>query len=352
MDRIRIGIVGIGFGQQVHVPAFRSVDDCDVAAICASDSERAARAASRLDVPRSFGDWRDLVSDPEVDVVSIATPPALQVEIAKQALTLRKPVFCEKPLALTLTQAMELEEVASATGLPTAVDFEIAALPVFQHAGTLIREIGSLRSVHVRWHVETFANRMGTDSWKVRTDEGGGALYSFVSHVFRYLEDLCGRPINRINATLSKAPGDQRKTDTLVSLRLELDGQLPATVEVCTHAFAGFGHRVEFLGESGSIVIENRSQDYVRGFQLYLARRPDHEPNLIDVPDLEETDDGRIPAVAALARPFIAAVRENLPFQPGFREGSRVQALIDAALRSNLQNSWIPCTAIAIESDP
>ncbi len=352
MSRIRVGIVGIGFGQQVHAPAFRSVDDCEVAAICASDSERAARAASRLGIPQSFGDWRDLVSDPDVDVVSIATPPALQVEIAKQALTLGKPVFCEKPLALTLAQAIELEEIASATGLPTAVDFEIAALPVFQHAENLVKEIGSLRSVHVRWHVETFANRMGTDSWKVRTDEGGGALYSFASHVFRYLEELCGRPINRINATLSRAPGDERQTDTLVTLRLEIEGQIPATVEVCTHAFAGFGHRVEFLGESGSIVIENRSQDYIRGFRLFLARRPDHEPNLIDIPQLEENEDGRVPAVALLARQFITAVQENRPFQPGFREGKRVQELIDAALRSNLQNSWIPCAETTIKQSP
>ncbi|UBF28451.1 Gfo/Idh/MocA family oxidoreductase [Kovacikia minuta CCNUW1] len=97
--KIQVGVVGIGFGQQVHVPAFQLDDRCQVQAICASTVERATEVAQRLKVDRALGNWQELVADPTIAAISIATPPAIQTEVAIAALTQGKAVFCEKPLA-------------------------------------------------------------------------------------------------------------------------------------------------------------------------------------------------------------------------------------------------------------
>ncbi|HEY4141798.1 MAG TPA: Gfo/Idh/MocA family oxidoreductase, partial [Pseudolabrys sp.] len=102
---IRLGIVGINYGRLVHLPAFRTDPRCEVVALAGSNAERTAEAATAANVPKSYGNWRALLEDKDIDAVSIATMPALQAEIAIEALKRGKPVFAEKPMASTLTDA-------------------------------------------------------------------------------------------------------------------------------------------------------------------------------------------------------------------------------------------------------
>ncbi len=74
------------------------------------------------------------------------------------------------------------------------VDFEFPDIDEWQQAKTLLDQggVGNLRHIAVTWNVQTYANRMGLSSWKTRMEDGGGTLYSFVSHVFYYLEWFAG----------------------------------------------------------------------------------------------------------------------------------------------------------------
>src|ERR1035438_1462442 len=75
---VTIGIVGAGFGQQVHAPAFKSLPGCELGAICASHLERARKAAQTLGIPKATDDWRELVADPDIHALALAVPPSLQ----------------------------------------------------------------------------------------------------------------------------------------------------------------------------------------------------------------------------------------------------------------------------------
>ena len=79
--RLNIGVIGLRFGADVHVPAFRNDSRCEVSAIAGRDLARVADVARRLGVPRPFDDWRALVDSPDVDAVAIAVPPAAQPPI-------------------------------------------------------------------------------------------------------------------------------------------------------------------------------------------------------------------------------------------------------------------------------
>ncbi len=336
-QKIRVGVVGIGFGQQVHVPAFRANKRCEVAVICASSEERAHKVAESLQIPEASGDWEALVRDSGLDAISIATPPALQAEIAIAALQAGKAVFCEKPVAVDRDAAVKMVHAAQGAGLPNMVDFEFPEIECWQTARKLLLDgaIGSLQHVQVSWYVETYANRMGLDSWKTQAAAGGGTLSAFVSHVFYALEWFCG-PVRRLSAGLYSVPGDERPGDTLATLNLELNTGVPVSISVSSQASFGSGHRIDFYGSDGRLMLENRTQDYMNGFELWHGDQShDRMEKVLSSKEGTEAEDGRLKAVGHLVDRFVEWIDAGQPQRPDFANGLRVQTLIDAARASH-----------------
>ncbi len=341
--KFKIGIVGIGFGQQAHLPAFRSDPRCEVVAICASRQEQADAVAARHGIAEAYSDWRRLIEAPHIDAISIATPPAVQAEIASAALEQGKAVFCEKPLAASEEQASRLLMQANQRRLPHMVDFEFPDIEAWQHTKAVLDSgsIGALRHLAVSWNVETYANRIGLDSWKTRLEEGGGVLCSFVSHSFHYVEWLLGK-IRRLSARLVSAPGDRRTADSLAVICLELTSGSIVSLSVSSHAFMGHGHRLEFYGDRGTLVLDNSTADYVDGFQLQRATRESVCFETL-VPATLSEGDGRIAVVSRVTRRFVDWLSTGAEQQPNFADGLRVQSLIERAKRSDRTGRWVDC---------
>jgi predicted dehydrogenase len=342
--KLRLGVVGAGFGQAVHVPAFRASPPCEIGAICASTVEKARAAAETLNIPGAHGRWQDLVADADVDAVAIALPPALQAEAALTALEMGKPVFAEKPLADSLNSARRLWEVAAQVGVANMVDFEFLDIPAWQLASQLLAAggLGRLRHIVVNWQVETYAQRAGIRNWKTSMVDGG-ALNLLVSHCFYYIEHMAG-PIKAVSARLSRTPGDARTGDALDVLVLDLESGATAMLCVSVHSFAGSGHRVEFYGDDGTMVLDNPTADYVHGFTLRYGTRKEGGLTEVTVPAAREDvwpRDGRIYVVARLAARFVSWALGGSAARPSFRDGMRVQRLLDAARRSDASGSRV-----------
>ena len=340
---IRLGIIGANYGRTVQLPAFRADARCEVVALAGSDAARTAELARAANVPKGYGDWRALVEDKTVDAVAIATMPALQAKIACAALALGKPVFAEKPMASTLADARAMLGAAKSAGKPTMIDFNFHQVLSWQRAKAMLDDgaIGKLRHLAVNWQVENRSIQMRMRNWKTLTDDGGGVLGNFVSHCFHYLEWFCG-PIARLSARLSGLPGDD-ELQTTAAMALEFQtGQL-ASLSMSCASFLGSGHRLEFYGEDGTLVLTNTSTDYMRGFELLHAKRPATAVTHIGVDDPADAQypDGRIAPVSRLAKKFIDAIEKGGGAQPDFAAGFRVQQLIDAAQRSHRDGKMI-----------
>ena len=338
-DPIAVGIVGIGYGQHVLAPAFAADARCHVAAICAHSVDRAEAVAGRLRIPRALGDWRALVADPEIDVVAIAVPPAVQAPMVLAAAAAGKAVFCEKPVAPTVSQASAILRAVEDARVVHAVDFLFPEIAAWKRASQIIRggNLGTLRQFDLTWKVETNAHRTGSDSWKLRTDLGGGTLNNFVSHSLYYLEWLFG-PIVKVAARLASdgGPGDAR-----VDAWLEFQHGLRGSLSVAANAFLGSGHRLEVYGEDGTLVLENRSADHASGFQLWAGTR--RSPSLTPV-DFEDpvgvTSDGRVAATGAIVRRFLGAVVTGGSLNPNLADGLRVQQWIDRIRAADASGLW------------
>ena len=342
---IRLGIVGINYGRTVLLPAFRADARCEVTALCSSNEARAAEHARAAGVPKAYGDWRELIADKDIDAVAIATVPSLQTEIALAALCAGKPVFAEKPMASTLDEARAMRDAASKSGLPTGIDFNFHQILAWQKAKAMLDDgaIGTLRHVTVHWHVENYSIQNRMRNWKTLRDDGGGVLGNFISHCFHYLEWFVG-PLSGLQARVGGLPGDT-ELDTTVAMALQYaDGPL-ASLSMSCASFRGSGHRIEFYGEDGTLVLENRTADYMRGFVLSYAKRPGEMTVLpVDDADDPEHPDGRIAPASRLAAQFLDCLADAPRYKPNaapdFAAGYRVQQLIDAAQRSNREGRW------------
>jgi predicted dehydrogenase len=337
MRTIGVGIVGLGFGARVHLPGFRRLkpDGVRVAAVCARDGEAARGLAEREGVPKAYDDWRDLVADAEVDLVSIATPPATHHEIALAALEARKAVLCEKPLAVTAAEADELEAAAAAAGTPALVDFEFRGVPAFRRAHELLAgdAVGRVLQLEVGWHIPSRFRASSGPSWKDSAEAGGGALLSLGVHSFDYVEWLLG-PIARLSGWARSLLGGGSSDDSCAAL-IELQDGTPVTLSISTVARAGHGHVLRFFGEQGSLTLANPElDDYMRAFRL----ERDGEPLFVPGPT---TEDGRLEPFVELARELVTAIREGRDPVPSFREGARAQRLCEAVRGSHASGSWV-----------
>jgi predicted dehydrogenase len=340
---IRIGIVGTNYGCQVQLPAFRLDSRCAVVALAGRDQARTAALARSEDVPGAFGDWRQMIERADIDAIAIATPPRLQPEIAIAALARGKPVFTEKPMAADLAGAAAM--VRQAGSLPTMIDFNFTEILAWRKAKALLDEgvIGRLRHVAVNWNVENASTRLRLKNWKTSGHDGGGALGNLGSHSLHYLEWF-GGPIAGLSVRLSGLPDDP-SFETNVVLGLAFQSGASGSFAMSCASYLGSGHRLEFYGEEGTLVLNNPTADYMRGFALSHARRPAAAlaPVAIEDDPLDQQFPGeaRVAPVSRLASRFLDAIERRVPATPGFAEGYRVQMLLDAVRLSHAMGQRI-----------
>jgi predicted dehydrogenase len=319
----------------VHVPAFQSDPRCQVVAICASTRNRARTVADRLDIAQAFGDWRAMITASEVAAVSIAVPPALQPEIAIAAARAGKHVFCEKPLALRHVDAQKMLSAVRASGVANAIDLEFAELPAYRAAEQLLRsgQLGEIRSLALTWEVRTRSRP--ADSWKEQVESGGGALGGFAAHAI-YLVERLFAPVVRLSSPPASGIAGRR-----ITAELELVGGLRARLTIATDADPATGHRLEAQGQNGTLLVENRGPDHVRGFTVGVVDPMTGRETPVTLDELSADGDARVAAVAPIAHRLVAAALGGPAASPGFAEGVRVQRVLDALRVAPADGAWI-----------
>lgn len=147
MTEIGIGIVGGGYMGKAHAVAMRAVAALfdttlrpRLEMVAATSAETASRYREAYGFSRATDDWRVLVNDPAVEAVIIATPQDTHRVIAEAAISLGKPVLCEKPLANSLEDARAMVAAAEAAGVPNMTGFNYIRTPASQFARNLLAE--------------------------------------------------------------------------------------------------------------------------------------------------------------------------------------------------------------------
>lgn len=200
-DIIRWGIIGCGdVTERKSGPAFRKVPHSDLVAVMRRDAAKLADYAQRHQVDRFYTDASDLLNDPGVNAVYIATPPESHEDYCIRALEMGKPVYVEKPMALTAAAARRMYEAAERTHTPLVVAHYRRAQPYFRKIADLLHEgaIGRPRTATL----EMYRKALSPDelaqpktAWRVNPSIAGGGLFHDLSpHQLDLLLHWFGRP--------------------------------------------------------------------------------------------------------------------------------------------------------------
>ncbi len=368
--RVGIGLIGSGFMGKAHALGFavasRVFDlpvEVDLAVLADVDAPTAARAAAQLGFRRSTGTWRDLLADPDIQVIDITTPNSLHREMALAAVAAGKHVYCEKPLAPSGAEALEMARAAAAAGVVTQVGFNYLKNPMLALAKRLIEagEIGEVRTFR-GVHAEDFmADAQAPWTWRLDPAGGGGALADIGSHILAAARHLAG-PITALMADVAtpiaarpvRAGASETRAvevDDVARLFLRfasgatgsLEANWVATGRKMQLDFEIYGSRgaitftQERFNELGVYTTDDRTG--LRGFRTVLAG-PEHEPyGAFCVAPGHQIGFNDLKAIEA--RDFLLAVAGGPRVGPDFAEGYEVQRLVDLAYRSAREGRWL-----------
>jgi predicted dehydrogenase len=377
-DQLRVGIIGVGWGSMVQVPAFRAAGGYEVAALCSRRAERVTEAGARLGVQDVSTDWERFVRRPDLDIISVCTPTDLHREQVLGAIGAGKHVLCEKPVALDPAQAAEMADAADAAGVATAVCFENRwgreKLAVWRQVSEGL--LGSPYFARVAIAADYFHPvRPLMSEWMYRLADGGGYLLGMASHDIDYLYCLFGVPeavcadVRTTIPVRTRADGSEfaADADDTASLLLRWGSGVSASISLTTVGLhSGSRYRFEAFGSGGTAEIDGT----VFGGTVRAGRAGEEGLRELSLSDAAVSDPAAIPATGRRSAPIRAlalmleqwlprvrgdagtgAVRTSAgpadaghgptPGVPTLRDGLVVQRVIDAARRSSDGAGWV-----------
>lgn len=354
---IGVAIVGTGFGQKVHIPAFQAHHRTQVVAVYHRDLAKANAIAQTHNIPHACSTVEDIVALPEVQGVSISTPPFLHYSMAKTVLEAGKHLLLEKPTTMNVAEAKELQAIALRTGSITTLNFEFRCIPTWLRLAELLAEgyVGETRLIKIDWLVPGRADASRAWNWYAQKDKGGGVLGAIGSHVFDYIAWLFG-DIQRISARLSTSipqrpdPSEGGKmkpvdADDTCLIMAELFDGTPCQISLSAATYQGRGHWVEVYGDRGTLVLGSSNQaDYVHGFQLWGSQKGEPLTEIAIPAELEfphTWDDGRIAPLVRIVDRWVQGIEQGRSLVPSLQEGIYSQLLMDLAHESNLTATWV-----------
>jgi len=334
---------------EIPVPVLKMIADVN--------AEGAAKAAHQYGFENSSGNWRDLINDPEIDVVSITTPNVLHKEMALAAIAAGKHVHCEKPLSPSLKDSAEMMKAAEAKGVITQVGFNYIKNPMLKIARDMIAagelgEITGFRGIHAEDYMHDPASPW---TWRIDPSGGPGVIADLGSHIIGMARFLLG-PIASVNADVEtvitqrpKARGSMDmvpvKVDDIARILVRFDAGFGGTIEA-NWVKTGRNMQLcfEIEGSRGSLAFTqerlNELQFYKAGGNLRdkgfttIESGPQHPPyggfcvaggHQLGFNDLKTIEMAE----------FLGGIATGKAVGPDFHEAYEIQKVVEAALRSS-----------------
>lgn len=286
MTDIGVGLIGTGYMGKCHALAWNAVapvfGDCPAVRLvhlAENDAELARKAARAFGFEKGTDDWRDLIGDKDVDVISIAAPNALHAEMAIEALSSGKHVWCEKPMATRLDDAAAMREAARKSRGEAILGYNYIQNPMIRQIAKLLREdaIGEVNHVRIEMDEDFMADPATPFGLKSDASSGYGALDDFAVHTLSLIWTLLGR-VRSVMADLAKPYGDRPlpgggrrsvETDDIASVLFRLESGASGVLMVNRSAWGRKGRiALQIFGSKGSVLYD---QERMNEIQLYRA---------------------------------------------------------------------------------
>ncbi len=199
MKEISWGFIGCGeVTEKKSGPAFNEVPGSHVEAVMSRSEEKARLYAERHHIRKWYTDAQELIDDPDINAIYIATPPSSHVTFAIMALRAGKPCYIEKPLAASYEDCLRVNRISEQTGVPCFVAYYRRYLPYFKKVKQIVDEgtLGKILNVQIQFSVPPRDLDYGAGAslpWRLQPDiSGGGYFYDLAPHQLDFLQHLFG----------------------------------------------------------------------------------------------------------------------------------------------------------------
>lgn len=369
MKEIHIGLIGYKGIGKVHSHGYRSIStffDINIfpvlKVICGRTEEAVRKSAKDHGWEEWSTDWQEVVQRDDIDLIDICTPNYLHSKIAIEAANTGKDVICEKPLATSFPEAIEMLKAVKENGVRHMTAFNYRCVPAIQLAKELINE-GEIGQIY-QWRARWLSDLVDPDlpmSWLFQKDKAGsGALGDIGSHLIDLAHYLVGE-IEEVSA-LSKIFVSERLLEETANRKglVDVDDAIQFIARFKNGAIGSFeasrfagGHREEFdvelNGSQGSLYFNSNALNELRyysskedrkksGFRTIFVGNEKHPYNENICPYGEVI--GRSDLFIIQAYELINALEKGVNPTPSFYEGAQCQAVIEAVLESSRNREW------------
>jgi predicted dehydrogenase len=348
-----IGTGGIALAN--HLPGISRCPDAAVTALCDANPAVVEEASRASGITRTWTDPLALIRESGVDAVVVATPNRFHHPITMAAIAAGMHVLCEKPIAMTLAQALEMAAAADAAGVRHMTAFTYRFVPAMRFMHRLVRD----GFVGAPWHFRAQRFQDWGDrnlAWRqVKKLAATGELGDMLSHRIDFAHYLVG-PITRLVARLRRfidvRGGQPSDLDDWVSILADFEsgatGVFESTKLATGRSEGGRSPDVcEVNGSEGTLVYQltkpNEVQLGRKGSTTSLETVPVPE-EFLKVPGSPRdvrTGDPVMTFRWDQNFEFIDAILNNRPVTPSFADGARCQAVMSAALESDEKRAWV-----------
>lgn len=309
MTEISWGMIGCGnvTERKSGAPAINKVPHASLVAVMARKAEKASDYAKRHLVPRWYTDVDDLINDPGVNAIYIATPPDVHLEYAAKAIKAGKPVYIEKPMARNYEECAEINRLAREAGVPVFVAYYRRTLPYFVALKKLIDDkvIGEIRLINIALHWQPYDEEVGDNPqprWRVFPEiSGGGHFHDLASHQFDFLEYAFG-PIKYAKGIARNQAG-MYPADDIVIANFEFENGILGNGSWCyTINKEQRIDQSQIIGSKGKILFSFFESSMIRvetedGIQEYDVPYPPHvQQPLLETIVQELREEGKCPS--------------------------------------------------------
>lgn len=342
--------------------------DVDMVAVCAKDSEENLRAfADKFGWRDIESDWQALVARDDIDLISIATPGFLHKPMAIEAARHGKHILCEKPLANTLDDAVEMAEAVKSAGVRHCCGYSYRSTPSQALARQLVTEgkLGRIFHVHARYAQDWIVDPDFAMVWRFdKKLAGSGSLGDIAAHSIDACRFISGLEFTSIVAQLQtmihERPLDAEKpdgargkvtVDDVAQFLCTFDNGATGCFEATRLATGRKNHNcIEINGENGSLFWDFEDQNYL---YFYDRTLPNHQQGFMKI---NATDDshpysggpwpvghgiGYADTFVIEVANFLTAIVKDKEFHPDFEDGVKVQRVLDAVARSAEGKEWV-----------
>ena len=345
-DRVRVGVIGCGAGI-FHLEGYAEEPRADVVALAGLDTDRCRELAEKFHVGQTFGDYRELLAEADIDAVSVVVPNHLHLPVTLAALAAGKHVLVEKPLARNAGEGQQMVDAAHSAGKILAIAFNRR----HRHDMELVKakveagELGRVYYAKAFWMRRSGIPGLGT--WFTNKEQaGGGPLIDLGVHILDMALWLMGNPtVTRVSAATYAEIGPQGKgnwpgsrfrqqaaggyeVEDLATALLRMEDGSTLQLETAWAAYTGMSDEfgVSLFGSKGGAEIHVKDYAQTGTLRVY----GDYGDAALDAAPRLVAKHGH----GAIVRNFVTGILDGTPVSPSGEEGLDRVRLIDAIYRS------------------